>query len=475
MRFSEYGPKADRELVRRGGLYAFARLAWHVVEPSTPFRANWHLRALASVLEDVTYRRRTRVVINVPPSTGKSVFSGVFWPAWEWIAMPERRWMFLSFDSQLLHRDTEKLLELLRSRWFVERWGARVSRPAPGVSYFLNDARGFRFNTSIDGKATGWHAHTQVIDDPVKAKEAFAGSGAKLDHAKAQLSGTFGSRSTDPATFARVLIMQRIGEGDPTDWALSLGWEHVCFPMSFDPETADPLDERTEAGELLFPSRFPAETIEKMRREVTLADGYDAWETQYEQKPAPIGGQILKPEWLDVVPEAPSEGYTIQSWDLTFRGEEASDFVAGQWWRLCWIDNDPHFFHLSTSPVFERATFLETLGLVRDRRHAWPCDRVVVEDKANGPALESLLGSHVPGGIELYNPGTASKAARVHSTSGKWALGRVHLVAGPYVDRWMKSFPAFPKVRRDDEIDAATQAIRYLDSGSLFSLAMSKL
>jgi len=467
----------DRRIVAKGGLCSFMRLAWDSVEPGARFVPSWHLRALCGVLEDVTHRRRTRVAINVPPGTGKSLTTGVFWPAWTWIHQPWHRWMNVSIDELLVTRDARKLLDLVSSRWFVDRWGPVVrSRNVP-VSDFRTIHGGGRFSTSIRGKGIGHHAHTQVGDDLAKAKD--------FDSSELQLSwelwsNTFASRGIkgpNGEDFARAIIMQRIGEGDPSDRAVQSGYDHVCWPMLCELDRLDPLDERTTEGEPLWPGRYSVEDLELLRRETIIDGGYDAWETQYQQRPSAPGGQILRPEWFDVVSEAdvPKHGQTIQSWDLSFKGKESSDYVAGQWWRAAWVGDELHFFCLG-EPVNQRATFLETLALIRSKRSAWECSRIVVEDKANGPALEDVLSQEMPGSIELYDPRQASKSARVHSVSGRWALGRVHLVRGSYIDRWRKDFCAFPRVRRDDEVDAATQAIRYLDAGtSLFSRAMSMI
>ena len=73
----------QREKANRS-LHEFVRQAWHVVEPSTPFIDNWHLGAMCEHLEACTNGEITRLLMNVPPGTMKSLLCSVFWPCWEW-------------------------------------------------------------------------------------------------------------------------------------------------------------------------------------------------------------------------------------------------------------------------------------------------------------------------------------------------------------------------------------------------------
>src|SRR5262245_31374438 len=57
----------DENGVRQGGLIAFVRHFWHVLEPETPFVDGWPLWAICEHLEAVTFGEVTRVLINVCP------------------------------------------------------------------------------------------------------------------------------------------------------------------------------------------------------------------------------------------------------------------------------------------------------------------------------------------------------------------------------------------------------------------------
>jgi hypothetical protein len=63
-------------------LAQFVRQAWHVIEPRTPLRWNWHLDAICEHLEAVAAGDITRLIVNVPPRSGKSLLTSVFFPTW---------------------------------------------------------------------------------------------------------------------------------------------------------------------------------------------------------------------------------------------------------------------------------------------------------------------------------------------------------------------------------------------------------
>jgi len=80
----------DGELARRR-LREFVSQAWLIVEPTTPFVPGFHIDAICDHLEAITRGELRNLLINVPPRHMKSLLVSVLWPAWEWIAHPERR------------------------------------------------------------------------------------------------------------------------------------------------------------------------------------------------------------------------------------------------------------------------------------------------------------------------------------------------------------------------------------------------
>jgi len=111
----------EAEDIRRS-CRAFVPAAWPVVEPGTPFSSNWHIDAISDKLQAVTEGHIRRLIINIPPRHMKSLAVTVFWPCWEWLTYPERRFLFASYAQNLSGRDS------LKCRRLIERPGVDEPR-----------------------------------------------------------------------------------------------------------------------------------------------------------------------------------------------------------------------------------------------------------------------------------------------------------------------------------------------------------
>ena len=65
-----------------GSLYEFFKLSWPYIEGRIPYIDSWHIRAIAEHLEAVYARQIKKLIINVPPRSGKTNLISVAFPAW---------------------------------------------------------------------------------------------------------------------------------------------------------------------------------------------------------------------------------------------------------------------------------------------------------------------------------------------------------------------------------------------------------
>jgi predicted phage terminase large subunit-like protein len=466
----------DRFEVQTGGLYAFVKLAWPHVE-SAPYVDSPHIPLVCKHLEAVSRFEIDRLVINIPPGCSKSLIVSVFWPAWHWAEVNGgEKWMNLSGDGSLSIRDATRVKELVSSDWYQERWGpgaghrkpiclakdapkkgkARRSQRSDAASIFWTSQKGLRFSTSIRGRAIGWHANIQVCDDPIKPELLRAG-GAKAREALKKTEelwqGTFSTRKADPQRFARVLIMQRLHHSDLAQKCIDEGYVHLNLPMEYDPDrhckTVIGGDWRTEKGELLAPGRFTPEAVAKGRRELGPVQAA----AQYDQNPTPDGGSVFHRPWLEHRwSRIPAGAYFWSSWDCTFKDSESSDYVVGQVWAR-WRGT----YYLADQ-YREKASLPTTCRAILAQLSKWPeISKVLVEDKANGSAVISVLQSKVPFLVPVKPEG--GKESRAHAVTGVFEAGMVYLPDQPWVVELVREFLEFPMGKHDDQVDAATQAI----------------
>lgn len=486
----------EAELCRRS-LREFMVAAWPIVEAGNPYVPNWHIEAIAEHLEAVSAREIRRLIINIPPRHMKSLAAAVFWPCWEWLSRPHTRFLYASYAQQLSNRDSLKCRRLIQSPGgrhhgsilervgyqgllaliFDEPW--RLTGDQNAKQRFENTATGYRLATSVGGMATGEGGDILVIDDPHKADEVE--SDVVRESALDWHDGTMSTRLNDPKRGAEVVIMQRLHERDLTGHLLSYGgWEHLCLPAEY--ESSHPFvwpdDPRITEGELIWPQRVGAEELAAIKRQL---GSYRA-AGQLQQRPAPAEGGILKRAWWRYYHpqgDLPPLHQLVQSWDMAFKDTDGSDYVVGQVWGCDLADR--YLLH----QVRARLEFTETLHAVRALT-AWVAEHypqhrahaILVEDKANGPAVISALRREIAGMIAVDPEG--DKIARARSIAPQIEAGNVYLPGAPNhahsdydpsrTPHWTQALideaASFPNAAHDDQVDALSQALRRLtDTG----------
>lgn len=452
----------DKELCERS-LYEFVKLAWDVVEPAE-FQGNWHIETICEHLEAVTCGDIKNLAINIPPRHTKSMIVSVMWPAWEWTRNPGTKWLFVSYDSGISERDAGKSRQVMSSRWYQRLWGDkyRFLDDENKKRRYRNSAGGQRVSTTVGGAATGEGGDRLVIDDPHNVRNIYSETERRsvIDW----WSTVMTSRQNNPQTSRRVLIMQRVHEGDLVGHIKSTAassWEWLVMPAMFESKTRCKtsifVDPRKDEGELLWPDRFTPEVMAEIRK----GTGPNAFSAQYQQHPSALEGNIFKREWWRFYDRKPSEmapdmDYLFQSWDMAFKETKDSDFVVGQVWGVKGANR--YLF----DEIRDRMDFVRTKAAVRSLTEKWPeAKRKLVEDKANGPAIISELRNSIIGLIAVEPEG--SKESRAYAVTAEIESGNVFLPSPkdcPWVDEFIEEMSSFPKGLHDDRVDTATQALR---------------
>lgn len=475
----------EAAMVSRGGLYEFVRLAWSEVEPA-PFVDSPHIRLVCAHLEAVSRGECLRLVINIPPGCSKSLLTGVFWPAWDWTRHnPGRKWMAISFDQALTWRDADRLRRLVASPWYQERFGhkathnleryrlqavgidgfgdregvqRRQGRQSSAVGRIWTTGGGMRLSTMVGGRATGWHADIQVLDDPTKPKDVQAGGETArkaLERTRLTWRSTFSTRKANPKSFARVIVMQRLHSDDLSATAEAEGYTVLRLPMEYNPKrhckTPWGEDWRTDPGELLAPDRFDAITVAEGRRDLGPRDAA----AQYDQDPTPDAGTVFARDWLTRRHNGvPAGGVWFMSVDCTFKGTDTADFVVAQ----VWARKGPNFYLADQTRA--RMGFAATVQAVCDLRAKWKQVRaILVEEAANGAAVIETLQKTIPGVIAVKPQG--GKEARANAVTPALAAGQVFLPDAEWTADLVDELTKFPLGANDDQVDALTQALAY--------------
>lgn len=454
---------ADAIRARCETLSGFIREAWHVLEPNARYSHNWHIDAIAEHLEAVTDGRITRLLINVPPGSSKSLIVSVLWPAWEWgpRGMRSMRYLATSFNDGPVKRDTRKCRDLILSEWYQSLWPeVRLTRTAE--MSFANSDTGTREGVAF-GSLTSQRADRLLIDDPHSTETA------ESDAERARTTRKFRegaiNRLNDQERSAIVVIMQRLHEDDiaGTIMKLGMGFERLILPMEYEPERCCATsigfsDPRQHDGDLLDPQRFPRETVEALKRDM----GSYAFASQYQQRPTPREGGMFKRHWFDgkIIGEAPSGTRWVRHWDLAATAKKTAARTAG-----VKIGRAPDGRFIVGHVVKTQEEGAAVRRLVRATAEV--DGRAVVVSLPQDPGQAGKVQAQdfvamLAGWVVKANPETGDKATRAEAFAAQCEAGNVYLVRGNWNESYLDELAAFPGGSFKDQVDASSGAFGQL-------------
>lgn len=436
------------------------REAWHILEPTTPYVHSWHHDALAAHLEAVTRREITRLEVNQPPGTMKSLQASVMWPAWEWgpAGMAGLRYLTTSYTETYARRDSRRMRDLVTSEWYRERWPSVVLDRDNEVD-FENTAKGGRRAMPFASLTAG-RGNRVVIDDPHSTEQVE--SDADRSRAARIFRESVPSRLNDARTDAIVVIMHRLHPRDVCGVIEEYGMDYVkvILPMEYEAKRALATrwfrDPRREEGELLCPERVDAAAVAKLKGGEMTSHAYA---TQYQQRTSAREGGLFKRHWFRYVDAIPAEASRkVRRWDLaaTEEGENrAAAWTAGV---LLSTANDGRFYiedvqRMRASPNGVRQAIRGTaeqdgrgveVGVPQDPGQA---------GKAQAQSLVGMLA-----GFRCYAEiETGDKETRAEPLAAQAEAGNVYLLRGSWNTAFVDELCAFPQGFAD-QVDAAAGA-----------------
>jgi predicted phage terminase large subunit-like protein len=315
-----------------------------------------------------------------------------------------------------------------------------------------------------------------------------------------------------------VIIMQRLGEADLAGFLLdNEGGEivHLCLPCEFEADrrcvTASGgrwinawgeelgrtrykfADWRRDDGEPLWPVRFDSDWCGKQQKQV----GEFAWAAQFQQRPAPRGGGIIRSEWWQRWPPDDEE----EKWLRPAKSEDGRLAYVTAWpaweYQIGYVDTalsaqddkENAWCAMTTWGVFAdsmnrpkiamtgawrdrptlRGLALKMLETVRRRQ----LDVVVIENKAGGEwAKQELLRLMEPGECSIaLDDVRGDKVARLRAVSVLFENGMVYAPDTTWAEMVIAEASAFPKGRWKDLTDTVSGALGYLRRSGLIRLA----
>lgn len=463
---AEYVRRIERELLRRS---ATKHLDSFILYTYADYQMGWVHKEICDTLDqflrDVEAQKSPRLIICQPPRSGKSEIVSRRFPAYALGKNPDLQIIATSYSSDLVsrfNRDVQRIIDddIYREIFPSTTLNGRNVRTDTRASYIRTSDlfevvghKGSYRSTGVGGGITGQGADILIIDDPIKDR-AEANSPTIREKLWDWYTSTAYTRLS-PGGGVIVMatrwhtddligrLIQKMQEGSGDDFNV------ITYPA-----IAEHDEPHRKAGEALHPERYDLEQLNAIRQTIGPQD----WSALYQQRPVPEGGAVFKiaafKRWNSTnLP--PAFDQILGSWDMTFKDSKSSDYVVGQVWGRKGVD-------LYLLDLFRgQWDFTKTLEMFAlmtakyPRTHRW-----LIEDKANGSAIISVLKKQIHG-ITPITP-TESKLERAYAVTPLIEAGNVYI---PESATWLANFEDellnFPAGAHDDQVDSMTQALNF--------------
>ena len=436
----------------RTDLLTFTRTVFRA-RKGADMRDNWHQAAICNALERVVIGKTNRLIINVPPRSGKTEIAVINFIAWCMGNFPDSEFIHASYSKRLAAANAYAVRAIMQHEVFRAIFGhTALAGDSKAKDEFRTEQGGIVYATGAEGTITGYGAGGMgerfkgaiVIDDPHKAGEA--NSATMRQNVLDWFATTMESRKNNPNT-PIIIIMQRLHENDLSGWLLGGGngeeWEHLNIPAI------------GSDGVSFWPQQFPIEMLDRLK----AANSY-VFAGQYLQRPSPMGGGIFKDAWLRHWQALPEIEYRMIYADTAMKTGEENDFSVFQHWakgkdgKIYLIDMIRGKWEAPQLLAQARAFWDKCRG-----QAGGTLRKMKVEDKASGTGLIQQLKQ---GGVPVEGiQRNRDKITRGYDAAPMVEAGNVLLpMRHECLSDLLHELSLFPVASHDDTVDPMMDAIQ---------------
>lgn len=440
--------QAALELLRRRkartNLVAFTRKTFPQYRPA------WFHELIAEHLQKVERGEIDRLMVNMPPRSGKSELVSKRFPAWFLGRNPGLNVIASSYNQDLARDFGRHVRNIVKSTDFQHIFpGCELSEDSKAADRWNTNEGGAYVAAGIGTAITGRGADLLLIDDPIKNREE-----ADSERIRNSIVDWYSSVAyTRLHKGGRIILVQtRWHEGDLTGHLLTEEehggdkWVKLTLPAI------------NEKGEALWPDEFPLSTLERIRSVLVPRD----WSALYQQRPAPDEGSYFKREWFGWYEKRPEylRVYGASDYAVTDGGGDYTvHVVAG-------VDADDNLYVLD---VWRGQTTSDKwidayLKLVQRWKPLMWVEEQGQIIKSIGPFLEKRMREEKIYCRREAFTSVADKPSRSRSIQARSAMGKVFLPHNaPWIADFMQELLVFPAGKHDDQVDAFALIGRVLD------------
>lgn len=452
---------------------------------------------IAAYLEALAAGDLDRLMIFMPPRSGKSLMASVAFPSFYLGHYPARKIMQASYAAELAVGFGRQVRGIVAEDVYQETFpGIGLTPDNKAAGRWATSQGGEYFAIGVKGGQAGRGFNLGVVDDPLSEQDADS-EAAKRFVREAWWGPGFYTRR-QPEASAILMMTTRWSAADLPGYLLELGkndrtadqWTVLSIPALLDDEAAEKLN-KVRGSKLLSPSktgkpmpfrsgdsfaprRWPLKELKRQKANIAQR----SWEALYQQNPVQEEGAILKRHWWQRWP-ADLPGVTcievIQVYDTAFEEGEENDYSARTTWgvfkhqdhekleRGCCILLDAWRGRVDFSDLRKEAMRAYKDGMRAANNGGYGgVDRVLVEKRASGHSLiQELRRADVPVSAVVFAKGK-SKLARAYAAQVVLEQGCVFYGSDSVAREVIDECADFPFGKHDDWADTCIDAWLYL-------------
>lgn len=297
------------------------------------FDANWHYYVLEDTLKKVLAWEVTRLIINIPPRSGKTELITKCFPVWALWRDPTLEIISTGYSTSLTQEFSQQARDYYMSDTFNDVFPRRsnVREDQNTKEYWKLDSGGSYYATGTGGTITGRGANIFIIDDPIKPDDANK-SDVMREWVNSWYSNTVLSRLNNPMKDSVIIIMQRTHEQDLCGMLeermkneVGEKFEVLSFPAIAEEDETYIINKEIygrKKGDPLHQNRFPLEALDKIKRSIGIVN----FDCQYQQNPTSKESREFHTEWFQYYNDIPIGWRVFTAVDPAFTKASYSDY-----------------------------------------------------------------------------------------------------------------------------------------------------
>lgn len=446
-------PKAADILnsVLREDLPAFTEKAFNELNPNEEFLPNWSIQAISHQLGQCILGKTRRLIVLAPPRGLKSMQASVVLPAFIHGHDPSAKIITISYGQDLAEKFCNQTRKIMKTPWYRDLFpSTAISTTKDTQSHYETTANGERRATSVHGTLTGLGADYIIIDDPLKANDAY--SEAAREGVNEWYKNTVPTRLNNPKEGRIILVQQRLHVADLPGQLIEQGiWDILRTPAIADQDLIYQIGNGKthlfKKGELIHPARLGHAEL----KERQIALGSHGFSAQYLQDPIPPGGGLFKWEWFEHVNTHPDFSELIMSVDVA--NSANGNYSA----FTIWGHRNKTWYLVA---VYRTRDLLPAVRKrLMELNKQYRPDIIVVDGVGIGGGLVSELRDQ--GYRHVLESKGAGKLVDAHAALPIIEGGRVEILTScPGLNEFRKEVLAFPDGKYNDQVDSMVQLLR---------------